>query len=358
MRTLRWLRKALWPADPLAGLDVASWLAEVRAARPEAVALVVPKWIGVTSATSHLFRFVLPIEPMLTRRAAARLAWLLRETGAPRVVFGTFTVGMLPLIDELVQARPQIELFALYHSNLLHQGQETNWQSLRMLMELARSGKLQRIGFVKAGMAELFQRMGIAASFVCNAVYQMPEGPAPVQAGGPHLGIWAVNAAVWQKLPFAMLGAAREIPGARVYMSGGNRRVVEFAGAMGVDAEIRERPFPPSEMPDRMRAMHLNLYVTLSECTPMVPLESLSVGVPCLFGPNSHLLEDHRYLHDRLMVPYPDRHEVIARYIRRALEERDEIIKAYRAYLPRYLDRSRQTLADFLGYRAVVARAA
>ncbi len=90
----------------------------------------------------------------------------------------------------------------------------------------------------------------------------------------------------------------------------------------------------------------------------MVPLESLAVGVPCLFGPNSHLLEDHRYLHERLVVPYPERHEVIARYARRALEERDEIVTAYRAYLPGYLERSRQTIAEFLGVARTELRAA
>lgn len=359
MRGLRWLRETLWPADPTAGLDTVGWLTQVRAAKPDAVALVVPKWLGVANATAQLFPCVLPIAPVLTRRGAARLAALLHATGVPRVVFGSFTTGMRPLVEALAQTQPRLELLALYHSNLMYQTQRSNWTSLRLLMDLARSGKIQRIGFVKAGMAELFRRMSIPACFVANAVERIPTGAAPLRPGGPHFGIWAVNSAVWRKLPFAMLGAAREIPGARVYMSGGNQRVVEFTQTLGITADIRNRPVPPAEMPEQMRAMHLNLYVTLSECAPMVPLESLSVGVPCLFGPNSHLLEDEPYLHDRLVVPYPDRHDVIARYIRRALAERDEIIEAYRAYLPGYLERSRQSLTEFLGIpRAAVAAAA
>lgn len=92
--------------------------------------------------------------------------------------------------------------------------------------------------------------------------------------------------------------------------------------------------------------MHLNLYVTLSECSPMLPLESLAVGVPCLFGPNSHLFEDHAYLHSRLVVPYPDRSDVIAHMIKQALAEREQIIAEYIVYAPKYNRYCRQLLSD------------
>jgi hypothetical protein len=358
MRGLRWLREAVWPTDPLAGMKETHWLAHARSVRPDAIALVVPKWYGITSATSHLFPVVLPIPSRLTARAAARVARLLIASETPRVVYGAFAPGMLALVEQLAHACPRIEQYALCHSSLMQQGERTSWLSLKMLMELARAGTIRRIGFVKAGMAELLQAIGVPASFVGNAIHAIPAGPSTPRPGGPHLGIWAVNASVWRKLPFAMLAAARTIPGAQVTIGGANARVREFAKTFGIVAEIHERPFPPSEMPERLGAMHVNLYVTLSECAPMVPLESLAVGVPCLFGPNSHLLEDHRYLHDRLVVPYPDRHEVIARYIRRALEERETIISEYRAYLPRYLERSRRSVAEFLGLGGEVQRQA
>src|SRR5437868_12984305 len=121
MRGLRWLREMFWPADPIAGFDADRWLEAVRAAQPAAVALVVPRWVGVANATSQLFPWVVPIPPVLSRRAARRVAQLLMATGVPRIVFGSFTVGMGPLLDLLAQARPEIELFAMYHSNLLHQ---------------------------------------------------------------------------------------------------------------------------------------------------------------------------------------------------------------------------------------------
>src|SRR5262245_17743399 len=126
MRGLRWLRERLWSANSLASFDTEGWLVAVRAAQPTAVALVVPKWRGVARATAELFPCQLPIPPELAPRAATRVADLVRATGVRRVVFGSFTVGMCPLLDRLSEVRPRLELFALYHSNLLHQSHDTN----------------------------------------------------------------------------------------------------------------------------------------------------------------------------------------------------------------------------------------
>jgi hypothetical protein len=80
----------------------------------------------------------------------------------------------------------------------------------------------------------------------------------------------------------------------------------------------------------------------------MLPLESLSVGTPAVIGPTSHLFEDEAYLHERLVVPYPDRADVIARHIRRALDERAEIVARYAQYAPSYNARARESVRDFL----------
>jgi len=88
--------------------------------------------------------------------------------------------------------------------------------------------------------------------------------------------------------------------------------------------------------------------VTLSECAPMVPLESLSLGAPCLLGPTSHYFEDDEYLRSRLVVPSPDSAWSISGLIGQALEERTQIVEAYRAYAPGYNQRAGDSLEQFL----------
>ena len=80
----------------------------------------------------------------------------------------------------------------------------------------------------------------------------------------------------------------------------------------------------------------------------MLPLESYSLGVPCLIGPTSHLFEDDDYLRERSIVPFPDRADVIAEYTRRALDERTELVDAYRSWAPTYNRRARAAVRSFL----------
>jgi len=102
------------------------------------------------------------------------------------------------------------------------------------------------------------------------------------------------------------------------------------------------------EMKEKLGQMHVNLYVSLYECAPMLPLESLSIGAPCLLGPHSHYFEDHQYLYSRLVVSAPDRAEIIAASAERAIHERDEIIHNYRLYAQDYNHRAKSALQQFL----------
>ena len=61
---------------------------------------------------------------------------------------------------------------------------------------------------------------------------------------------------------------------------------------IGVKLEGLERPIPRNELIKRLANNDLNLYVTFSECAPMLPLESFEVGVPCLTGNNHHYFKN------------------------------------------------------------------
>jgi hypothetical protein len=113
---------------------------------------------------------------------------------------------------------------------------------------------------------------------------------------------------------------------------------------------MEERPILQERLYQEIRSTHVSLYVTFSECCPMLPLESLQQGVPCLVGPVSHLFEDDDFLRERLVVPCPDRADMIAAYAQRAVSEREEIIAAWARYAPRYnaaaQERVKRLLAD------------
>ena len=89
---------------------------------------------------------------------------------------------------------------------------------------------------------------------------------------------------------------------------------------------------PRAQLYREMADTAATLYVTLSECSPMLPLESFALGVPCLVGPSSHLFRDDPWLAPRLVVEDPLNSALIARKLDRVIAERESVIAHYRDY--------------------------
>lgn len=324
-----------------------AWLDDYRA-HPAPLSVGHPDWRGIRSSAGQLFDQLFFLEDDLDESSGAHFARLFAEAGCPAIVIQGFPQTYRFLVSALREAAPSIPVFLIWHGNFLQANQDYAWTSLQMVVELAGEGKLARLGFVKQGMAEVMALRGLPTGFVMNRVRAIPDAPSQPLPDGPHLGIWNIVES-WHKPPYAMLAAASTIPGAVVHLSALTARAEEALSFWQLErGRVQEGPIDQADMPATLAPMHLNLNVTLSECAPMVPLESLSLGVPCLLGPTSHYFEDHEYLRSRLVVPMPDSAWSIGNLIAQALEERTEIIEAYRAYAPGYNQRAADSLAKFL----------
>jgi len=325
------------------------WISTTLDKKPSAVSILHPDWRGVRSATQNLVEYSLLVTDDLNEISAARLAAMICAAGCSRIFFGGFPISHALLVRALKKLDPEIGLYVFWLSSFMQTDEEYTWHAFQVIDDLCRRGLVNKWGFAKKGMAEIVGKTGVTAGFIASYVRNIPSAPSKIESpgGGPHFGLWAL-APIWRKNPFAMLAALSEIPKARVTVTGQDQRVEEFARYLGLSLNLLKEPVDRENMPSFLARMDLNLYVTLSECSPMLPLESLAVGVPCLLGPNSHLFEDHPYLHSRLVVPYPDRSDIITLYIQQALEEREEIINQYREYAVEYNGRARDLLLGFL----------
>jgi len=326
------------------------WLEKTLSLKPEAITVLHPEWRGIHASAEQMFDVLLEIPDNLDPASAVHYADLIAETACSRIVISGFPVSYRYLILALRKRLGDTRrLYAIYHGQYNQYREDYDRLSYSTLLNLAKAGLLDKIGFVKAGMAEVVHAAtGVSTGFVMNWVERIPEAASVPMDGGPHLGLWLLWSGNWRKPPFSMLAASLLIPGSIIHGADADERVREYITLMNIRAEFAGRPLPQAELLEQMEKMHLNLYVTFHECAPMLPLESLSVGTPCLFSPVSHYFEDEPYLHQRLVVPYPERAEVIATFAQRAIEERTEIVKAYQKYAPAYNRRARESLMRFL----------
>jgi hypothetical protein len=84
---------------------------------------------------------------------------------------------------------------------------------------------------------------------------------------------------------------------------------------------------------EKLNLMNINLHKSFNDCAPVLPLESLSVDIPCLLEHQSCYLGNHKSLHSRLFVFSHDNIEITYTGLERAMRERNVTIDRYKHYV-------------------------
>jgi glycosyltransferase involved in cell wall biosynthesis len=202
-------------------------------------------------------------------------------------------------------------------------------------------------------MDRLCEALGVRSAFL---PLHYPEMRKPriaerrdVDGQPKNLGVWLSRGDDPRKACPALPYALRGLEGVVFNGSGINWDIATLVRRMGIPiGYVSSDPIPQRQLADIMGRMDLNIYITASECSPMIPLESLALGVPCLMGPVTYYFDDDDYLRDRLIVPDITDPLMIRSHILRALAERDEIMDAYTAYQIKHLGKTDRILEKFV----------
>lgn len=335
--------------------DERAFIDRVRAAAPPAIAVSCPKYLGVTSSTVNLFEHTYLVpgsradDPeSLTDDDLRHHARVIVESRAPRVVFSGGDHRQHRMMELVKQTAPHVRCDLFFHGSYPQFAEDYVWEIFKLWVESARKGDVYSIASAKAGFDRFVRSLGLRGHVLLNRI----EGPlldSPDLDDSPRrVGLW-LSGTTYRKIPHAMLAALAMLPDVRLHGAGLCRRALDLVEFFRIPVEFaREPQLPHDELFPSIRRTHLSMYVTFIECCPMLPLESLHQGVPALTGPNSHLFDDNPFLFERLVVPFPDRAEVIADYAERAIRERREIIAEYQRYWPTYDARTKASVQKFL----------
>lgn len=330
-------------------------LEHLASASPEVVAFHHPAYRGVSQSTrtlvgvhDHASCMALAEGDVATPGRRAALVAALAASGARCVVFSGFADGYASTIREIASALPGVTVRVMWHGSPLQNVEDCNWTPLREIIELAQEGAVDRVAFLKRGMAEVVARAGIETRWLRNFVQTLPNGASRTPTDGRvHIGVWDAGDS-WRKNPHAVLSAAALVDESVV--SGIlDARSREWCQTIGVSlGRVQRTPLEHGALLQRLGGVHCNAYITLSECSPLLPLESLSLGAPCLVSATSHLFEDSEVLSKALVVDRFDDPPAIAVAVRAACEQREEIISAYRGYAPAYNEQAQEAVLGFL----------
>jgi hypothetical protein len=319
------------------------------------LALYTPRWRGVTAATTNLFPFALPV-PLtpqvhpddLTEDMIDTVVDSVSRSPFTTIVFSGGDKAFFLIFQKLLKRRASSDLRLLWHSSYMQMGEQTDWKLLLPWLDAAAAGQLRRIGVVKPGMETFFASRGIDATFVQNIV-PFDLVPAVPRQARNSVGLWHSGSSDYRKHFLPSLLAVAGIEGLQLRAAGlgefGCRLMEELHIPV---ASFSPRPIAHTEVLANMRLTDLTLYITLSECMPMVPLESMANGVPSLVGPATELFTDDPYLAERLIVNDPSDPAAIRRAIVTALGDLERLRERSTAYLDRLKAKAAESLSAFL----------
>ena len=145
------------------------------------------------------------------------------------------------------------------------------------------------------------------------------------------IGLYAAKKDDWRKNLFAQIAAVSLIKDATIDIIPMDYEAAEFASNLGLKVTGIDKPLPREELLDRMSKNTLNLYVTFSECAPMLPIESFEVGTICLTGNNHHYFKDTA-LEEYLVVNNEESPVAIKEKIDLCIKNKDKILELYKKW--------------------------
>ena len=284
-----------------------------------------PQWRGVRTAAHAFGDPVVESEDLV--RHGPEIVEGARAAGVTVVIVHGFPPGTAEFLE--MASAAGLGTRAVIHSSMVqHGGEAFEAAVVSRTVDLAATGVVDRIGFVKAGMSEAFAALGIPASHTPNRAPRLPDFERITLDGvAPRVGVFAKP--FWRKNVITQLGA--------VAILGGTAHVMEDPAVdylqglpMVVHGELPWEHFVALQ-----GSVDLNLYVSLSECHPMSPMESYLAGVPCLISPTSEVFADDLPLRDLTTVVEIDDPRAIARAGGTLLDRRDDVIPLATAWIER-----------------------
>lgn len=306
-----------------------------------------PAWLGVTSATIELFDSRVRCGELLRKKDVKQVGDAIVNANVKQVVFSAMCVGWKELALYLKSVKPELKIKTFWHGSHSQVSEPYGWARNIEIIELHKEGVIDVMGTCKESILKFYEHEGFKTAFIRNNVRLSRKIAGKAPEDEVRIGIYAAKSDDWRKNLFAQLAAASLIPNAVVDMVPLNPEAESFANELGLRLEGLNKPVPRNELLKRMCNNTINLYVTFSECAPMLPIEGFEVGVPCITGNNHHYFKDNE-LEKYLVVKNEENPVAIKNQINTCLENKNTVMKLYGKWKKENDALSKQSVKDFL----------
>ncbi|MHC4481578.1 MAG: hypothetical protein ACYS1C_11515 [Planctomycetota bacterium] len=288
---------------------------DVRNQSVPVLAVVARGFYGVTTSTLNNFPNVL----LEDRSQPGDTAQQILDGGYQTVVFSGMPKGFDTVARTIGKRSPATRLLVHYHGSLVQNADPFNLDSFKSVVRLAREGVVERVGCAKAGVAPVFRSIGMEASYLPYRI-EPPEAVEHRPAASPRrIGVFVRD--TYRKNAHTQFAAAALVRDAEIHAN----ELPDLSYLGGSPTFVPHGNLPHEEFLGLLGRMDVTFYVSLSECYPMVVLESLIRGVPCVTSRTHEIFAHDEELGRKLIVNALDNPAAVARRAEAVLADREAI---------------------------------
>ncbi|MDF2865561.1 MAG: hypothetical protein K0R72_370 [Clostridia bacterium] len=312
-----------------------------------------PRWLGVTSATKELFENLVPLQEIYNKNDAKKIAEKIVSSNIRQVIFSAFCFGWEDLARELKRINGGIKIKVFWHGSHSQVTDEINWKTNTTALLLHKEGIIDVFATCKESILNFYKSQGYKTAFIMNTV-RLPEKQEKDEIVAESkntnneikIGLYAAGLD-WRKNMYNQIAAISLIKNSIADLIPLSYEAKVFARKHNLKINGLEKGIKREELLKRIALNDINLYVTFSECAPMLPIESMEMGVVCLTGDNNHYFKNTE-LEKYLIVDREDDIVCISDKIKYALENKDIIMSLYKEWKKQNDISSLESVKNFL----------
>lgn len=301
------------------------------------IVLYNPTWLGVANSTKGLFTSIVPLEAVKKADREKLISAINKNKNIKSVIFSQIVDGWTDLIKELKKSNKELKLKVIWHANNFEVISDYTWDLNKKVIDLYDEGYITSIAFVKESMAKFYEKKGYNTYNFLNNVRidekiksQPKETPKNFMKEEIKIGVYNAHSRELKNI-YTQLLVGTYFENAIVDIVPSSKEVIDYAKKLGIKFTDINRFIPTEELLKRILENDINVYATFTECSPMFPLESFEMGVPCLIGNNNDYFMGSK-LREYVTVNREDDPEEIYNKIVNVLNNKDEVMKLYREW--------------------------
>ena len=298
------------------------------------------QWLGVTSATKELFENIVDCGIEAVGKAVL-------ENNIKQVIFSSFAIGDKELVKYIKNNNSNIKIKTYWHGSHSQISDVYGWARNTEIIELHKEKLIDVMSSCKESLQEFYKNEGFNSYFLTNKVTTDVKPENKKSKKEIRVGLYAAKCDDWRKNMFSQMAAISLIDNAVLDMVPLNDTAKEFAESIGLKIDGVDKSISREELLKRMSNNNINLYVTYSECAPMLPLESFEMNVPCITGNNHHYFKGTE-LEKYLVVNNEESPIEIKNKIEQCLKEEEKVKKLYKKFRDDNLKDAKTRVKEFI----------